>query len=523
MSDGLLPRRRSTTVAAGAARGLERRFQLANAVRRSINKVFPEHFSFLWGEIALYSFVVLLLSGTFLTFFYVPSLDEVTYRGSFAPVYGLDASRAYVSVLDLSVDVRGGLWVRQIHHWAALIFLAAIMLHMCRIFFTGAYRAPRETNWFLGVAMLVISIFEGYLGYSMLDDLLSGTGVRIFSGIILSVPVFGTWLHWMVFESEFPGEIYVERFYIAHVLILPGLLLALIGLHLAFVWYQKHTQFPGPRAREENVVGNRTMPVFAVHSVSMLLGTTGVIGLLAGAAQINPIFHWGPYNPVHVSNGSEPDWYASFLIGSLRLFPPADISVFGRYTIPAGFWAGVVLPLVMILLLFMWPVIDRRRTRDRELHNLLDRPRDDPERTGVGALGLTFYAVLFVAGGDDIITYAFGLNVNVVVWTARVLVFVAPPLAYWATRRWCLALQREDRDVLARGVLTGVLTRRTDGTYDEVRQPVVGTDDRHDELPPVYGGARLPRTPVAPASPSLAAQGAPASRVDPTDGDRRDG
>ena len=494
MTRGYRPARHGLT--ARAARGVERRFQIAGLVRHQVNKVFPWHFSFLWGEIALYSFVVLVGSGVVLTLFYVPSMDQVIYQGSYAPTYGLEASRAWVSTMQLSVDVRGGLFLRQLHHWSALVFLGAIMLHMARIFFTGAYRAPREINWFLGVAMLVLAILEGYLGYSMLDDLLSGTGVRIFSGIVLSVPVIGTWLHWLVFSSEYPGEIYVERFFIAHVLLLPGLLAALVVLHLAVVWYQKHTHFKGPRARAGNVVGNRTLPVFAMHSVAMLLGVSGVLGLLAGTAQINPVFHYGPYNPTQVSNGSQPDWYALWLIGSLKLFPRADISVGGRYLIPAGFWAGVVIPLVLILLLLAWPLIDRRRDRDRQLHNLLDRPRDAPERTAIGVMALVFWGVLTVAGTDDITATVLAIPLEPLRWVERVALLVLPPIAYLVTRRLCRRLQRSDRDALAGGVATGLLTQPTEGTYRSVQQPFVGVDEDGGQHDPEYDGARVPKTPM---------------------------
>jgi ubiquinol-cytochrome c reductase cytochrome b subunit len=493
-SRGYRPRRHSLT--AGAARGAERRFQLAGPARHQINKVFPWHFSFLWGELALYSFVVLLGSGILLTLFYVPSMDEVIYQGSYAPTYGLEASRAWVSVMQISVDVHGGLFLRQLHHWAALIFLAAIMLHMARIFFTGAYRAPREINWFIGVAMLVVAIFEGYLGYSMLDDLLSGTGVRIFSGILLSIPVIGTWLHWMVFESAYPGEIYIERFFIAHVLLLPGILLALIAVHLAVVWYQKHTHFKGPRARESNVVGNRTLPVFAMHSITMLLITTGVLGLLAGVAQINPIFHWGPYNPTQVSNGSQPDWYALWLIGSLKLFPPTDISVGGEYTIPGGFFSGVMVPLVLILLLFAWPLIDRLRDPDRQLHNVLDRPRDAPRRTAIGAMALALFGVLTLAGTDDVSATVLSIPLEPLRWVERGAVFVLPPLVYLVTRRLCERLQRSDREALSGGIATGVLERPVDGAYRSVQQPFVGVDADGGEHDPEYDGVRVPTTPT---------------------------
>jgi ubiquinol-cytochrome c reductase cytochrome b subunit len=292
----------------------------------------------------------------------------------------------------------------------------------------------------------------------------------------------------------------VERFFIAHVFLLPGILVALIAVHLAVVWYQKHTHFKGLRAREGNVVGNRTLPVFAMHSVATLLGTLGVLGLLAGTAQINPIFHWGPYNPAQVSNGSQPDWYALWLIGSLKLFPPADLSVAGRYTVPGGFWSGVLVPLVLILLLLAWPVIDRLRDPDRQLHNVLDRPRDAPVRTAVGAMALSLFGVLTLAGTDDISATVFSVPLEALRWTERGAVFVLPPLAYLVTKRICERLRRSDREAVAGGVATGLVTQPEEGTYRSVQQPFVGVDTDGGEHPPSYDGARVPKTPAGGSS-----------------------
>ena len=208
----------TTTRTAAALDELDQRYHPAAGMRKQFNKVFPTHWSFMLGEIALYSFVVLLLSGIYLGLFYDPSMAEVVYNGPFDNLRGVTMSRAYESSIDISLQVRGGLFVRQIHHWSALLFLAAMFVHMFRTYFTGAFRKPREANWVIGIVLILIGTFEGFSGYSLPDDLLSGTGLRIASGITLSVPVVGTWVHWMLFGGEFPGTEIIPRLYIIHVL-----------------------------------------------------------------------------------------------------------------------------------------------------------------------------------------------------------------------------------------------------------------------------------------------------------------
>src|ERR671916_2603457 len=294
------------TAVGKAAVEADERFLAAPWLRRTLNKVYPDHWSFLLGEIALYSFVVLLLSGVYLTFFFDASMQEVVYEGSYAPLRGVEVSAAYDSALQLSFDVRGGLFMRQIHHWAALLFVAAIVVHLLRIFFTGAFRRPRETNWLIGVGLLLLALGEGFTGYSLPDDLLSGTGLRIASAITLSVPVMGTWAHWALFGAEFPGTEIIPRLYIIHVLLFPGILLALIGLHVGLVWYQKHTQFPGAGRTEKNVVGVRILPAFAAKGGAFFAVCAGVMVLMGGLFQINPIWNLGPYNAAQVWGGSGP-------------------------------------------------------------------------------------------------------------------------------------------------------------------------------------------------------------------------
>jgi ubiquinol-cytochrome c reductase cytochrome b subunit len=286
---------------------IDSRYHPSAAVRRQLNKVFPTHWSFLLGEIALYSFIVLLITGVYLTLFFDPSMAEVSYNGVYQPLRGVQMSRAYESALDISFEVRGGLFVRQIHHWAALMFAAAIMVHLARVFFTGAFRRPREANWVIGSLLLILAMFEGYFGYSLPDDLLSGIGLRAaLSSITLGLPVIGTWLHWALFGGDFPGHVLLPRLYALHILILPGIILALIGIHLALVWFQEHTQFPGPGRTEANVVGVRVMPVFAVKSGAFFAMVTGVLGLMGGLLQINPICSSGPTSPRRCRRAANP-------------------------------------------------------------------------------------------------------------------------------------------------------------------------------------------------------------------------
>jgi ubiquinol-cytochrome c reductase cytochrome b subunit len=476
----------------GALDELDQRYHPAAGLRRQFNKVFPTHWSFLLGEIALYSFIVLLLSGTYLALFFDPSLQEVTYNGVFDNLRGIHMSRAYESALGISFEVRGGLFVRQVHHWAALLFLAAMVVHMFRNYFTGSFRKPREATWVIGVLLLFLGFFEGFTGYSLPDDLLSGTGLRIASGFMLAVPVVGTWSHWAIFGGEFPGAEIISRLYIVHVLLIPGLLLALIALHVGLVWYQKHTQFPGPGRTEGNVVGVRILPAFAAKGGAFFAVTVGVLGIMGGLFQINPIWNFGPYNPARVSAGSQPDWYVLFTEGMLRIFPPWDIHI-GDYNIPPAFWASPAFLPVLYVLAGAYPWIERRFTKDNALHNLLQRPRDAPVRTSLGIMGISFYAVLVLCGSNDLIAYVFDVSLNATTWAGRIGVLVVPPIAYWVTYRICIGLQRGDRAVLEHGIETGVIRRLPHGGFIEVHQPLGGVDDHGHAIPLEYQGAPVPK------------------------------
>ncbi|MFE1595214.1 cytochrome bc complex cytochrome b subunit [Nocardia sp. NPDC058705] len=480
-------------MAANQANEMDERYRAAAFMKRSINKVFPTHWSFLLGEIALYAFIILLLSGIYLTLFFDPSMTHVVYDGAYQPLRGVGMSRAYETALNISFEVRGGLFVRQIHHWAALLFAASIIIHLFRIFFTGAFRKPREGNWVIGSLLLILAMFEGFFGYSLPDDLLSGTGLRAaFSGITIGVPVVGTWMHWLMFGGDFPGDIIIPRLYIAHVLLLPGIILALIGAHVALVWYQKHTQFPGPARTENNVVGARIIPVFAADQGAFFAFTLGIVGIMGGVLQINPIWNLGPYNPSQVSAGSQPDFYMMWTDGMARLMPAWEVYL-GNYTIPAAFWVALVMGLVFTLLI-AYPWIEKRLTNDTTAHhNLLQRPRDVPVRTAIGAMAITFYVILTLSCVNDIIALKFDISLNATTWIGRIGVLLLPPLAYFITYRFCIGLQRSDRAVLEHGIETGVIKRLPHGEYIEVHQPLGGVDEHGHAIPLEYQGAPVPK------------------------------
>jgi ubiquinol-cytochrome c reductase cytochrome b subunit len=486
-----LPKPNLAEIAAEQGEAIDSRYHPSAAVRRQLNKVFPTHWSFLLGEIALYSFIVLLITGVYLTLFFDPSMTEVTYHGVYQPLRGVQMSRAYETALDISFEVRGGLFVRQIHHWAALMFAASIMVHLARIFFTGAFRRPRETNWVIGSLLLILAMFEGYFGYSLPDDLLSGLGLRAaLSSIMLGLPVIGTWLHWAFFGGDFPGEILIPRLYALHILLLPGIILALIGVHLAMLWFQKHTDFPGPGRTEKNVVGVRVMPVFAVKSGAFFAIITGILGLMGGLLQINPIWQLGPYKPSQVSAGSQPDFYMMWTEGLARIWPPWEFYPFG-HTIPGAVGVALIMGLVFTLLI-AYPFIEKKLTGDDAHHNLLQRPRDVPVRTAIGAMAIAFYMILTLAAMNDIIALKFHISLNATTWIGRIGMVVLPAIVYYIAYRWCVGLQRSDRAVLEHGIETGIIKRLPHGAYIELHQPLGPVDEHGHPIPLEYQGAAVP-------------------------------
>ncbi|MCF6524533.1 cytochrome b N-terminal domain-containing protein [Streptomyces sp. JJ36] len=451
---------------------------LVEAGRQFLRKAFPDHWSFLLGEIALYTFVVLVLTGVFLTFFFSPSLEEHPYAGPYVPLQGTLVSEAYASTVDLSFDVRGGLLMRQIHHWAALLFLSAIGLHLLRIFFTGAFRRPREGNWMIGVTMFALAMFEGFCGYSLADDLLSGTGLRTFEGILLSIPVIGTYLTMFTFGGQYPGHDIVERFYVLHVLLVPGLLIVLIAAHLGLVIYLKHTQWAEKDRTNRNVIGAPFHPRYTAKSVGLFFGVFGILAVLGATMQINPIWNYGPYRPNKASIDVQPDWYVGFIEGALRLMPQAETNLWG-HTVPWDvFIPGVLIPVLLFAVLYAYPLFERWVDGGGREYHLCDRPRNQPVRTGLGVAGVVFYAVLLLAGAQDVVAYVFTLHMEALTWGFRSGLILFPVVAFWLTRRVCLGLQAQDRARLRRGDETDVVRRTAGGGYALQHNPLPEEQER---------------------------------------------
>ncbi len=430
----------------GTLRTIDRRTGGAPLLRRSLRYVFPDHWSFLLGEVALYTFIVLVVTGLYLTFFFDPSTAPTHYHGAYAPLAGQQMSQAYKSVVDISFSVKAGLLMRQTHHWAADVFIAAIVLHLLRVFFTGAFRKPRELTYLIGLAVLGLALLEGFLGYSLVDDLLSGMGLAIAYSVVLSIPVIGANIASLLWGGPFPGApAFWSRLYIAHVLIFPGLIGGLLAMHLALVAGRHHTQFrSSPRQSERRVVGLPAFPAQAPRSLALLFAVVGVLFLLGGLVQINPIWLWGPYHVGASTNGAQPDWYLGWLIGALRLVPGWDLVIGHRTVVPNPFWGGILFPAVVFGTLAIWPFAERRISGDRETHNLLERPRNNPWRTAFGVALITWVFLVFLAGSADRVDVTFGLGYATQIRVYRILIWVGPLVIGWITKLVCDELAAGD-------------------------------------------------------------------------------
>jgi ubiquinol-cytochrome c reductase cytochrome b subunit len=457
---------------AGTANYLDERVGVAGILKEFGRKVFPDHWSFMLGEVALYSFFVLLLSGTFLTFFFQPAMTPVIYDGVYGPLKGAEMSIAYASTLDISFEVRGGLLMRQVHHWAALLFVAAAGLHMLRVFFTGAFRKPREINWVVGFMLFVLGMAAGFTGYSLPDDLLSGNGLRIIDGMIKGLPVIGAYTSSLLFGGEFPGEQIVARLYGLHILLVPALILIFIVIHLFMVVIHKHTHYSGPGRKDTNVVGYPLMPVYVAKAGGFFFIVFGVIMLIAATFTINPVWNYGGYDPSPVSAGTQPDWYIGFLDGALRLAPTHLEVHAGGVT-----WAwNILLPMFVgvgfLAVVALYPFLEAWVTGDKREHHVLDRPRNAPTRTAIGAAGVTFYAALWAGASTDLIATNFKMSLNNVLVSIQIILIVAPIVAYLVTKRVCLSLQRKDREIALHGRETGRIIRMPHGEYIEIHEPL---------------------------------------------------
>jgi len=430
-----------------AVRFVDERTASAPFLKKALRYVFPDNWSFLLGEVALYSFILLVATGIYLTLFFDPSVARhVVYHGSYAPLRGQEMTPAYKSVIDISMQVKAGLLIRQTHHWAADVFIAAIVLHLMRVFFTGAFRKPRDLTYYVGLTMLTVALLEGYLGYSLADDLLSGMGLAIGYAVAMSIPFVGANLAALIWGAPFPGEpAFWSRMYIAHVFLFPLLIATLLAAHLVLVALRHHTQFKQRRESEHAVVGIPMIPGYAPRSLGLMFAVFGVLFLLGGLVQINPVWLWGPFHVAESTNGAQPDWYLGWLIGALRIMPGWDFTI-GHYTVvPNPFWGGVAFPLVVFTILFLWPWLERRATKDYGFHNLLDRPRDAPWRTAFGAALLTWVFVVFLAGSADRVYVTFSIPYEPQIWAYRVLIWVLPFVALAVTHRVCFELQKGEQ------------------------------------------------------------------------------
>jgi len=456
----------------GVSNYIDERTSISGAVKFLGRKIFPDHWSFMLGEIALYSFIVILLSGTFLTLFYDPSMVEVHYDGSYVPLKGIHMSAAYSSTLNITFDIRGGLLMRQVHHWAALLFVAAIGLHMLRVFFTGAFRKPREINWVIGFVLFILAMAEGFTGYSLPDDLLSGNGLRIIDGMIKAIPGIGTWISFLLFGGEFPGNDVIPRLYVLHIMLLPALVIALIAIHMVLLIINKHTQFAGPGRTNENVVGSPILPVFAAKAGGFFFLVFGIIMLIASLFTINPIWNYGPYDPSPVSAGTQPDWYIGFADGMLRLMPSGWEFVVDGYTWSLNLLVPIVVLMLFIVIVMVYPFIEAWVTGDKREHHIAERPRNQPTRTAIGAAGVSFYAVLWAGAASDLIATHFRTTIEGVILTLQILLIVGPIAAFWMAKKIALALQRKDRELVLHGYESSRIVRLPGGEYREIHTPL---------------------------------------------------
>ncbi len=401
-----------------------------------------------FGRIAVYSFIVALISGVLLLPFFRSSMATVVYHGSYRKLDGAPVSQAYRSVLAISVDVRGGLLIRQVHHWSADLFVAAICLRLLRAFFRGRFSGRALPGWLIWVTLLPVGMLAAYTGTILPDDGLSGGSLAVITGVLLSVPVIGTHLVFWIFGGAPPGHQIIGRDYWVHILVLPALAGALLRASLR------------PSLRRPRRVD------------PLLPFTCAVLVLLGAIAQINPVWLYGPFQPGSISSGSVPDWYMAFLDGGLRLMPAWELSVGGHPLALGVLIAGLVVPGLFFTALALYPIADRRIAGGRPPRGLLPpTPADPANRTAAGVAGVMFYGLLWAAAANDQIAYHLQIPVYTVTWFFRVLVLAGPVLAFGLTRVICHALAGRRRDEELHGRETGRIVRNRHGGYHEIREP----------------------------------------------------
>jgi quinol---cytochrome-c reductase cytochrome b subunit len=427
-----------------------------------------DSWSLLFSEIALYTFVVLVITGIFLAAFYKPDMRRVGYDGSYRPLRGVPVSKAYDSAMHLSFDVRGGLLMRQIHHWAALVFIAAVCFLVMRLFFTGAFRRPRGLSWLIWVSLLPLGMVAGWTGTILPDDMLSGGSLGLLQGVLQSIPVAGTRLTLWVFGGAIPGHQIISRMYWLHVAVLPAAMAGLFVLLRRLERRHGHASVPdlAGRGRLRSLLSARA------GSIVMFCATCGVLAVLGVLAQVNPIWLLGPYQPGVTTAGAVPDWYMGFLDGALRIMPAWEPQVAGHPLTLAVLVPALIVPGAFFALLAAYPALERWFAGDRSVHHFLDRPRQEATRTAVGAAGITFYGLLWAAAANDQIAYHFQVDLYAVTWFFRLAIFAGPLLAYMITQRICLGLTRRDQAEAEHGRKTGRIVMGPEGGFSEVTERV---------------------------------------------------
>ena len=415
-------------------------------MRRLVRADPDDRWAAMFGRIAVYSFLVALVTGILLLPFFRPSMTPVVYHGSYRKLDGLTMSRANQSTLNISFDVRGGLLIRQVHHWSSDLFVAAVCLRLVRVFFRGRFR-PRK-NWLIWVGLLPAGMLAGWSGAILPDDMLSGGSLSLLSGVTLSLPVVGTHLVMLIFGGSFPGHAIIPRAYWVHVVVLPAVLAALLLLSYR------------PRLAR-------------VPRVDPLLPFTGaVLVALGAAAQINPVWLFGPYQPGSISAGSVPDWYMGFLDGALRVMPAWELSLGGHPLSLDVLIPAVIVPGLFFTVVAAYPLLDGWIAGGRPPRGLLPpRPADPANRIGVGVAGITLSGLLWAAAANDEIAYHLHISLYTVTWVFRVLVLTGPVLAFALARIIRHVAQARRREEAEHGIETGRIVMTPEGGFTEITEP----------------------------------------------------
>lgn len=412
-------------------RALDARIGFRGSLRTAVRKLFPTHWSFLLGEVALFSFAGLVLSGVYIAFFYTPSTAPVVYDGAYASLSGRTLPEAYASVLRLSVDVPFGEVVRRFHHFSAHLFVASLLLHAARVYFTGAFRRPRELTWWIGLALFGLALLNGFTGYCLPFDMRGGTALRMMMTTLESVPWVGGWLATFVFGAAFPGDVILGRLYIEHVFIGPALIAALIGAHLFLVVRLSHTNYPAPDRSDALEVGAHAWPEQAARSLTLLFLVFGVIALLSAFFPVEAVEAYGPFQRFSSYPPLSPDWFLMWIEGAYRMLPrQLDFTLIGA-TFTNPFYGAIVLPILVFAACALYPLLDARIYRgETRSEHLLEPWRERPFRTAFGVGGLGFLVFLSLGVLNDVMASAFSVEVRHVNIVWGILTLASPVVLF---------------------------------------------------------------------------------------------